>query len=65
MRHLGGHPNIARLVDAFEDEGAVHMITELCTGGGLLDLVMARVRASAVSDRSPCCGELLGGCLRR
>ncbi|GBG00457.1 calcium-dependent kinase [Raphidocelis subcapitata] len=44
MHHLGDHPNIARLVEAFEDEGSVHMVVDLCSGGGLLDRVMARGR---------------------
>ena len=27
------HPNIIRLIDVFEDDKYLHLVTELCTGG--------------------------------
>ncbi|GBG86631.1 hypothetical protein CBR_g41694 [Chara braunii] len=42
LRHLEGHPNIARLVESFEDNQAVHFILELCRGGMLYDRVTAK-----------------------
>lgn len=27
------HPNIIKLIDVFEDDKYLHLVTELCTGG--------------------------------
>ncbi|WOK92414.1 calcium-dependent protein kinase 20 [Canna indica] len=42
MRHLPAHPNIVTLKDTYEDEGAVHLVMELCEGGELFDRIVAR-----------------------
>ncbi|XP_009394399.2 calcium-dependent protein kinase 20 [Musa acuminata AAA Group] len=42
MRHLPTHPNIVSLKDTYEDEGAVHLVMELCEGGELFDRIVAR-----------------------
>lgn len=34
------HPNIMKMIDYFEDEDFVHIVTEICTGGELFDLVV-------------------------
>jgi Protein kinase domain len=31
------HPNIIELIDVYEDERYIHLVTELCTGGELFD----------------------------
>lgn len=42
MRHLPTHPNIVTLKDTYEDDGAVHLVMELCEGGELFDRIVAR-----------------------
>lgn len=42
MRHLPSHPNIVKLKDTYEDDGAVHLVMELCAGGELFDRIVAR-----------------------
>ncbi len=42
MHHLKGHPNITYLMDAFEDRQAVHLVMDLCSGGELFDVIVAR-----------------------
>ncbi|CAM9766112.1 unnamed protein product [Chrysoparadoxa australica] len=39
---LVDHPNVIKLVDVFEDEHYLHLVTELCTGGELFDRIIAR-----------------------
>lgn len=34
------HPNVVQMVDFFEDEDYVHIVTEICTGGELFDLIV-------------------------
>ena len=38
------HPNIIQLVDVFEDEKYLHLVTELCTGGELFDRIIAKTK---------------------
>ncbi|WOL04815.1 Calcium-dependent protein kinase 13 [Canna indica] len=56
MRHLPKSPNIVSLREALEDEGAVHLVMELCEGGELFDRIVARghysERAAAVVMRT-------------
>lgn len=40
------HPNIAKLYDAFEDSLCYYLVTDLCTGGQVSDLVTAKGRLS-------------------
>ena len=40
------HPNIIRLIEVFEDEKYVHLVTEYCSGGELLDHLLAMGRYS-------------------
>lgn len=40
------HPNIIELIDVFEDERYLHLITELCTGGELFDRIIAKTQSS-------------------
>ncbi|KAK8453979.1 hypothetical protein SEVIR_5G375000v4 [Setaria viridis] len=42
MRHLPKSPSIVSLREACEDEGAVHLVMELCEGGELFDRIVAR-----------------------
>jgi hypothetical protein len=41
--HRPGHPNVLRLVDAFEDDGCVHLVMELCSGGEVLERLVSKV----------------------
>lgn len=34
------HPNVVKLVDYFEDKDFVHIVTELCAGGELFDIIV-------------------------
>lgn len=40
------HPHIIELVDVYEDERYLHLITELCTGGELFDRIIAKTQSS-------------------
>lgn len=42
MRHLPKSSSIVTLKEACEDEGAVHLVMELCEGGELFDRIVAR-----------------------
>ncbi|XP_065855791.1 calcium-dependent protein kinase 20-like [Euphorbia lathyris] len=42
MHHLEGHPNVIKIVDAYEDAVAVHVVMELCAGGELFDRIIQR-----------------------
>ncbi|KAG6537154.1 calcium-dependent protein kinase 20-like [Zingiber officinale] len=44
MRHLPAHPNLVSLKETYEDDGAVHLVMELCEGGELFDRIVARGR---------------------
>ncbi|EPS64871.1 hypothetical protein M569_09910, partial [Genlisea aurea] len=46
MKHLPHHPNIVSLKETYEDEGAVHLVMELCEGGELFDRIVAKGRYS-------------------
>lgn len=35
------HPNIIKLYEIYEDNKYIHLVTELCTGGDLLERVIA------------------------
>jgi calcium-dependent protein kinase len=39
------HPNILSLVDVYEDEKFLHLVTELCTGGELFDRIIAKTNS--------------------
>lgn len=39
------HPNIIKLVDVFEDEKYLHLVTELCTGGELFDRIIEKTKS--------------------
>lgn len=40
------HPNIIELIEVYEDERYLHLITELCTGGELFDRIIAKTQSS-------------------
>lgn len=40
------HPNIIRLVEVYEDERYLHLITEVCTGGELFDRIIAKTQSA-------------------
>ncbi|CAM9669694.1 unnamed protein product [Choristocarpus tenellus] len=39
------HPNIIHLVDVFEDEKNLHLVTELCEGGELFDRIIEKTES--------------------
>jgi calcium-dependent protein kinase len=39
------HPNIIKLYDVYEDLEAIHLVTELCTGGELYDRVVEKAES--------------------
>lgn len=43
------HPHIIKLVDVFEDEQYLHIVTDLCTGGELFDRIMVKSNTKEVS----------------
>jgi len=40
------HPNIIRLIDVYEDQKYLHLITELCSGGELFDRIIAKTHSA-------------------
>jgi calcium-dependent protein kinase len=56
MRHLPRSASIVSLREACEDDGAVHLVMELCEGGELFDRIVARghytERAAAAVTRT-------------
>jgi len=44
------HPNVVRMVDFFEDEDYVHIVTEICTGGNLSDLLDDGTNGGCLSE---------------
>eukprot|EP00897_Mesotaenium_endlicherianum_P007632 jgi/Mesen1/6898/ME000353S05922 len=42
LEQLAGHPNVVSLAGVFEDEGAVHIVTELCGGGELFERLRSK-----------------------
>ncbi|KAL3800881.1 hypothetical protein ACHAW5_002032 [Stephanodiscus triporus] len=49
------HHSIIRLVDVFEDANNVHIVTDLCTGGELLDKIVRKSRGG--DNDAPCFTE--------
>lgn len=39
LRNLD-HPNVVRIYEAYEEEGAVHLVLELCEGGDVLERIL-------------------------
>ena len=39
---VSDHPNVAELVEVFEDSKAIYLVLELCKGGELFDRVVAK-----------------------
>ncbi|KAI6688396.1 hypothetical protein NL676_025224 [Syzygium grande] len=42
LEHLSGQPNIMELKGAYEDRQYLHLVMELCSGGELLDRIIAK-----------------------
>lgn len=40
------HPHIIELIEVYEDERYLHLITELCTGGELFDRIIAKTQSA-------------------
>eukprot|EP00567_Pseudictyota_dubia_P007505 CAMPEP_0197438846 /NCGR_PEP_ID=MMETSP1175-20131217/5729_1 /TAXON_ID=1003142 /ORGANISM="Triceratium dubium, Strain CCMP147" /LENGTH=296 /DNA_ID=CAMNT_0042968649 /DNA_START=363 /DNA_END=1250 /DNA_ORIENTATION=+ len=52
LRELS-HPNIIKLVDVYEDQDDLHLVTELCEGGELFDRIIAkREKGEVYSEKS-------------
>lgn len=50
MRTLD-HPNLIKYYEAYEDERYVHIVMELCTGGDLLEAIVAK---GSIDEREVC-----------
>lgn len=55
------HPNIVRLYEAFEDDGAVYLVLELCGGGDLLERVAAPTDSVPEKEAAMLLLQILGG----
>ncbi|KAL8542087.1 hypothetical protein ACS0TY_003083 [Phlomoides rotata] len=44
VEDVSPHPNVIHLYDVCEDNGGVHLILELCSGGELFDRIVAQAR---------------------
>lgn len=42
LHHMSGNPNVISIKDAYEDQVAVHVVMELCSGGELFDRIVQR-----------------------
>ena len=40
------HPNIIKLIDVYEDERFLHLVTDLCTGGELFERIIAKTKSA-------------------
>ena len=36
------HPNILKLYEFYEDDRSYHLVTEMCTGGELFDMIIKK-----------------------
>jgi serine/threonine protein kinase len=56
---MKNHPSITQLVDVFEDNEYVHIVTDLCTGGELYDSIVQHATANSLNcntiSRGTCC----------
>lgn len=48
VEDVSPHPNVIHLHDVCEDNGGVHLILELCSGGELFDRIVANTRYNEV-----------------
>ena len=46
LHHLGDHPNVVELIDAYEGSKHIYIVMELCKGGELFD----RMREEGLLD---------------
>jgi len=42
LHHLGDHPNVVELIEAYEGSKHIYIVMELCEGGELFDRIVAR-----------------------
>eukprot|EP01041_Mallomonas_annulata_P010481 gene10481-21857_t len=40
------HPNIIKLIDVYEDDRFLHLVTELCTGGELFERIINKTKSA-------------------
>lgn len=60
VEDVSPHPNVIHLYDVYEDNGGVHLILELCSGGELFDRIVAKASFSE-SDAAVVIRQLAGG----
>ncbi|KAK1273144.1 Calcium-dependent protein kinase 33 [Acorus gramineus] len=58
LQHLTGQPNIVEFRGAYEDDKAVHLVMEVCSGGELFDKIIAR-GSYTEREASVICGEIV------
>ncbi|XVF82619.1 hypothetical protein PTKIN_Ptkin16aG0063700 [Pterospermum kingtungense] len=46
VENVSPHPNVIDLYDVYEDQGGVHLVLELCSGGELFDRIVAQEKYS-------------------
>ena len=39
LQNVGGHPSVVRLLEDFEENGAVFIVMEFCNGGEMFDML--------------------------
>lgn len=44
VENVSPHPNVIELYDVYEDQGGVHLVLELCSGGELFDRIVGQAR---------------------
>ncbi len=52
------HPNIVKLFEVFEDQNNIYLVTELCSGGELFDVIVEKKQLGE-SDASRVMSQLL------
>ena len=64
LQEMRDHPNIITLIDVFETEEEIHLVTEFCEGGELFDAIQKKRMRSPAVQRGRY-SELQAACITR